>query len=155
MWRRAPCLEISRCAATSPSEAWPWVFRNARIVSRLDSTKWILRVSQHRHLNIPGETSIKESRLDPGFAGLAAHQLHPVGASSCNFGDGLLQDSALEVEAREFVHCVAGWKAGGDQLLVDGPPALFAVVVRACAAGQEPETIPQRRQRRSIVVDHR
>src|SRR5260370_34513487 len=102
-----------------------------------------------------GETSLKESRLDPGVARLAATQLHPVGASSCNFGDGLLQDSALEVEAREFVPCVAGWKAGGDQLLVDGPPALFAVVVRACAAGQEPETIPQRRQRRAIGVGHR
>src|SRR6266852_2191304 len=38
MWRRAPCLEISRCAATSPSEACSRIFRKARIVSRLEST---------------------------------------------------------------------------------------------------------------------
>src|SRR5258708_13557915 len=122
MWRRAPCLEISRCAATSPSEAWPWVFRNARIVSRLDSTKWILRVSQQRHLNIPGETSLEESRLDPGFAHLTAHQLHPVGASASNFADSLLQDSPLEGEGRQSVHPYARSQPAGDHLFVNGPP---------------------------------
>src|SRR4029077_2908214 len=38
MWRRAPCLEISRCAATSPRDACPRVLMKARMVSRLEST---------------------------------------------------------------------------------------------------------------------
>src|SRR5438445_1372558 len=39
MWRRAPCLEISRCAATSPRDACPRILMKARMVSRLESTQ--------------------------------------------------------------------------------------------------------------------
>src|SRR3979490_2243847 len=53
-WRSVPCLDTSRCEAISPRVACPRVFRKARIVSRLESTK-----SSYEFFNIHVEIPVR------------------------------------------------------------------------------------------------
>src|SRR4029453_1930884 len=54
---------------------------------------------------------------------------------------GLLQVGADEVQPDSVVGSDSRWEAVRDQLLVNGPPPLLAVVMRTRAAGQETEPV--------------
>src|SRR4029450_3666792 len=78
----------------------------------------------------------KLTRFDRRFA----TALHAVGLRPLTDAHGLFQLRPDEVEADPVVGSEPGREAARDELLVDGPSPLLAVVVWTRAPGQEAET---------------